>query len=75
MSNISLHIDTGLQNPRRFASLRGGTTKQTRNEVTAKDEVSTVDETTPLDCFVPRNDAKRQTCLSKLCKTFQTLQS
>ena len=48
----------------RFASsnrdLRGGTTKQCRQEATSQSGASTSDKTTSLDCFVPRNDAKRR---------------
>jgi hypothetical protein len=40
-------------------SLRGGTTKQSRREATSQSDASTSDETSSLDCFVPRNDAKR----------------
>ena len=39
----------------RFASLRGGTTKQSR------------DNTINLDCFVPRSDAERIKALNRLC--------
>ena len=41
-------------------SLRGGTTKQSRPEATSQSDASTSDETSSLDCFVPRNDAKRR---------------
>ena len=41
-------------------SLRGGTTKQSRRETTSQSDASTSDETSSLDCFVPRNDAKRR---------------
>ena len=41
-------------------SLRGGTTKQSRREATSQSNASTSDETSSLDCFVPRNDAKRR---------------
>ena len=41
-------------------SLRGGTTKQSRREATSQRDASTSDETSSLDCFVPRNDAKRR---------------
>ena len=40
-------------------SLRGGTTKQSRQEVTSQSGASTSDTTTSLDCFVPRNDGKQ----------------
>jgi hypothetical protein len=41
-------------------SLQGGTTKQCRQEATSQSGASTSDKTTSLDCFVPRNDAKRR---------------
>ena len=41
-------------------SLRGGTTKQSRQEATSQSGASTFDKTSSLDCFVPRNDAKRR---------------
>ena len=41
-------------------SLRGGTTKQSRLEATPQSDASTSDEASSLDCFVPRNDAKRR---------------
>ena len=41
-------------------SLRGGTTKQSRHEVTSQSDASTSEETSSLDRFVPRNDAKRR---------------
>ncbi len=41
-------------------SLRGGTTKQSRHEATSQSEASTSDETSSLDRFVPRDDAKRR---------------
>ena len=40
-------------------SLQGGTTKQSRREATTQSGASTSDKTSSLDCFVPRNDAKR----------------
>ena len=60
MSNISLHIDIGLQKLRRFASLRG--TKQSRVVASEADGTSSFAGTSFLVCFVvpPRNDAKRQ---------------
>jgi pyruvate,orthophosphate dikinase len=39
-----------------FTSLRGGTTKQSRQEATLQSDASTPDEAASLDCFVPRND-------------------
>ena len=39
-----------------FTSLRGGTTKQSRQEATLQGDASTPDEAASLDCFVPRND-------------------
>ena len=74
MSKFSLHVDTGLQKLRRFASLRG--TKQSRDEAYSADDTSSFAVTLFLVCFVvpPRNDAKRQICLSYLCKpNYQTL--
>ena len=41
-------------------SLRGGTTKQSRCEATSQSEASASDETSSLDCFVPRDDEKRR---------------
>ena len=41
-------------------SLRGGTTKQSRQEATSQSVASTSDKTSSMDCFVPRNDAKRR---------------
>ena len=41
-------------------SLRGGTTKQSRQEATSQSVASTSDKTSSLDCFVPRNDVKRR---------------
>ena len=41
-------------------SLRGGTTKQFRHEFTSQNDASTSDEISSLDCFVPRDDAKRR---------------
>ena len=41
-------------------SLRGGTTKQSRQEATSQSVASTSDKTSSLDCFVPRNDGKRR---------------
>ena len=41
-------------------SLRGGTTKQSRYEAISQSGASTSNETSTLDCFVPRNDAKRR---------------
>ena len=41
-------------------SLRGGTTKQSRQKATSQSVASTSDKTSSLDCFVPRNDAKRR---------------
>ena len=40
-------------------SLRGGTTKQSRQKATSQSGASTSNKTTSLDCFVPHNDAKR----------------
>ncbi len=39
-----------------YTSLRGGTTKQSRQEVSSQGDASTPDEAATLDCFVPRND-------------------
>ena len=39
-----------------FTSLRGGTTKQSRQEATFHSDALNADEATSLDCFVPRND-------------------
>ena len=41
-------------------SMLGGTTKQSRQEATSQSGTSTSDKTSSLDCFVPRNDAKRR---------------
>ena len=41
-------------------SLQGGTMKQSRREITSQSVASTSDKTSSLDCFVPRNDAKRR---------------
>ena len=41
-------------------SMLGGTTKQSRQEATSQSVASTSDKTSSLDCFVPRNDAKRR---------------
>ena len=41
-------------------SMRGGTTKQSRHEATSQSVTSTSDKTSSMDCFVPRNDAKRR---------------
>ena len=41
-------------------SLRGGTTKQSRQEATSQSSTSTSDKTSSMDRFVPRNDAKRR---------------
>ena len=39
-----------------FASLRGGTTKQSSQEAISQGDISSADGATSLDCFVPRND-------------------
>ena len=41
-------------------SMQRGTTTQSRQEATSQSGASTSDKTSSLDCFVPRNDAKRR---------------
>ena len=55
-----LSSGTSIGIPTLDSSLRGGTTKQSRHEATPQSDASTSDEASSLDCFVPRNDAKRR---------------